>query len=304
MITENVSTLKIHKLTKAQYERELTTGTIDQNALYLTPEEELDLSGYATIDQLNEKAKQDDLLALQELVGETDVPTQILNATSDVIRYTEQTLTDEQKTKARANIESLSSSHETATDAHSDIRETISTLKTQVDDLNSDLGVANGIATLDENGLVSEEQSRKEIFWITCTFDDTEGVFAFDKTFAEISAAHEAGKKCMLDYIGFELPLTCFMANNKMDFIAAIGGNEILYATLESDDTVTRCSLITLRTTTDTQAASTITAGTFAGEVAADSSSQTASNYILRNQKLAATEEAPTVNGEICWKYE
>ena len=38
MITENLSTLKIHKLTKEQYERELMAGRIDDNALYLTPE--------------------------------------------------------------------------------------------------------------------------------------------------------------------------------------------------------------------------------------------------------------------------
>jgi hypothetical protein len=48
LITENLSTLKIHKLTKAQYERELTAGRIDENALYLTPDEE---NG----DQLNAK---------------------------------------------------------------------------------------------------------------------------------------------------------------------------------------------------------------------------------------------------------
>lgn len=50
MITENLSTLKIHKLTKAQYERELDAGNIDENALYLTPDEEINLSGYATED--------------------------------------------------------------------------------------------------------------------------------------------------------------------------------------------------------------------------------------------------------------
>lgn len=48
MITENVSTLKIHKLTQAQYDRELAAGRIDENALYMTPEEAIDLSGYAT----------------------------------------------------------------------------------------------------------------------------------------------------------------------------------------------------------------------------------------------------------------
>lgn len=59
MITENLSTLKIHKLTQEQYERELSAGRIDANALYLTPDEEIDLSPYATVEQLNTKADSD-----------------------------------------------------------------------------------------------------------------------------------------------------------------------------------------------------------------------------------------------------
>ena len=54
MITENLSTLKIHKLTQEQYDRELANNTLDENALYLTPEEEIDLSEYVTVEQLNE----------------------------------------------------------------------------------------------------------------------------------------------------------------------------------------------------------------------------------------------------------
>ena len=46
--TTNLSTLKIHKLTQAQYDREVENGTIDENALYLTPDEEIDLSLYMT----------------------------------------------------------------------------------------------------------------------------------------------------------------------------------------------------------------------------------------------------------------
>lgn len=37
MITENLSTLKIHKLTDEQYEREFEAGRIDENAIYITP---------------------------------------------------------------------------------------------------------------------------------------------------------------------------------------------------------------------------------------------------------------------------
>ena len=39
MITENVSTLKIHRLTQEQYDRELAAGRLDANAIYLTPDE-------------------------------------------------------------------------------------------------------------------------------------------------------------------------------------------------------------------------------------------------------------------------
>ena len=38
MITENLSTLKIYKLTQEQYDRELAANNIDESALYLTPE--------------------------------------------------------------------------------------------------------------------------------------------------------------------------------------------------------------------------------------------------------------------------
>lgn len=51
MITENLSTLKIHKLSQAQYDRELEAGRIDENALYLTPDEEIN----SPVDSVNGK---------------------------------------------------------------------------------------------------------------------------------------------------------------------------------------------------------------------------------------------------------
>lgn len=55
MITENLSTLKINKLTQAQYDRELAAGNIDENALYLTPDDTvIDVAqggtGYTTLE--------------------------------------------------------------------------------------------------------------------------------------------------------------------------------------------------------------------------------------------------------------
>lgn len=55
MVIQDLNTLKIHKLTQAQYDRELAAGNIDENALYLTPDKEIDLSSYATIDYVNTK---------------------------------------------------------------------------------------------------------------------------------------------------------------------------------------------------------------------------------------------------------
>ena len=52
MITEKVSTLKIHKLTQAQYERELAAGRLDEKAIYLTPDEDVDLSDYMTEEEV------------------------------------------------------------------------------------------------------------------------------------------------------------------------------------------------------------------------------------------------------------
>jgi hypothetical protein len=49
MITENLSTLKIHKLTKEQYERELAAGRIDESALYLTPDESATKTDIASV---------------------------------------------------------------------------------------------------------------------------------------------------------------------------------------------------------------------------------------------------------------
>lgn len=51
------------------------------------------------------------------------------------------------------------------------------------------------------------------------------------------------------------------------------------------------------------QAASTITAGTFAGQVVANASGQAAGTSLLRNSRLVSADTNPTVNGEICWTY-
>ena len=47
MIIENLTTLKINKLTKAQYEAALAAGTVNENELYMTEEVNIDLTNLA-----------------------------------------------------------------------------------------------------------------------------------------------------------------------------------------------------------------------------------------------------------------
>ena len=56
MLSKSLLTLNIHKLTRQQYERELNAGRIDSDAIYLTEDEEQDLSSYATKKDLESKA--------------------------------------------------------------------------------------------------------------------------------------------------------------------------------------------------------------------------------------------------------
>ena len=53
-----------------------------------------------------------------------------------------------------------------------------------------------------------------------------------------------------------------------------------------------------------THNASTITAGTFAGQVVANASAQSPNTSLLRNSRLVNTEATPSNNGEIYWMYE
>lgn len=52
------------------------------------------------------------------------------------------------------------------------------------------------------------------------------------------------------------------------------------------------------------QAASTITGGTFAGPVYASNTAQAPITSQLRNSRIASSEITPSNNGEICWIYE
>ena len=85
MLTENLSTLKIHKLTQEQYDAALTAGKIDDNSIYLTPDEdEIDLSLYATIEQLNTKADSEHPHTINDVDGLQDTLTTLNDTKADL----------------------------------------------------------------------------------------------------------------------------------------------------------------------------------------------------------------------------
>lgn len=61
MNIENLSTLKIHKMTQKQYDRELEAGNIDENAIYLTPDPYTNFIG-------DIENALDEIIALQEAI--------------------------------------------------------------------------------------------------------------------------------------------------------------------------------------------------------------------------------------------
>lgn len=96
MITENLSTLKIHKLTQAQYDRELVAGNIDENALYLTPDEGANIELDTTLAQsgmaadakavgeaIALKADQEFVNEINERIPELDDELRVLGAAAD-----------------------------------------------------------------------------------------------------------------------------------------------------------------------------------------------------------------------------
>lgn len=89
LVTENLLTLKIHKLTEEQYQRELAAGRIDENALYLTPYEETDLSEYATQEYVDER------LATKQPVGDYALKSEIPSV-GDLESYVDNKITSKQ----------------------------------------------------------------------------------------------------------------------------------------------------------------------------------------------------------------
>lgn len=161
-------------------------------------------------------------------------------------------------------------------------------------------------------------EAGSEEFVVTFTFGDanytSDGMTGYittcDRTFDEVRAALDAGKKCVGKIIWGSSIINIYPVQTSstliifgaINYTNAVGtyscslnsnGNVYgYYIFLEQSGVVS----------SHKQSASTITAGTFAGQVVANSSNQPTNSYVVRNSKISASAENPTVIGQICWK--
>ena len=139
MITENLSTLKIHKLTQAQYDRELAAGNIDENALYLTPDEEIDLSLYATIEQMNEKSDKTHTHEIEDVNN--------LQTSLDELLQNAKTYTDNEVAKKSDTTHNHDSSYDAKGSANTALGSANSYTDTQISNMVGSSSVGTQITT-------------------------------------------------------------------------------------------------------------------------------------------------------------
>lgn len=108
MTTENLSTLKIYKLTQDQYDSRLASGNIDKNALYLTPNEKVDMSLYTTKKEFDDhKHTVSDINSLQSTLDAKVAQTSFDSHVTDTTKH----ITSTERTNWNAAKTHASSAH-------------------------------------------------------------------------------------------------------------------------------------------------------------------------------------------------
>lgn len=121
MLTENLSTLKINRLTQEQYDAALTNGSINANELYLTPDDnELDTSAFLRV---------------------TDVGSAV-----DINPINADTLQGKSASyfATASNVSTINNSLNTINSDISTINGSLNTINSNISTINSDISTING----------------------------------------------------------------------------------------------------------------------------------------------------------------
>ena len=160
--SEILPTLMIHKLTQEEYDQEVANGTVDANAIYLTPEEEIDLSNYATIEQLANKAdakhNHDDVY-----YTESEVDT-LLSSKSDTTHnhdsdYDKKGSADSALASAKEYTDSAVSGLASASHSHDDTYYTESEIDQKIDVVNESINSKLDSSVISNYSTTEESQA-------------------------------------------------------------------------------------------------------------------------------------------------
>ena len=123
------------------------------------------------------------------------------------------------------------------------------------------------------------------------------------KTVSGVSPDSQGNVELLPKTIGASPKVHTHIRSQITDFPTSMPASDVYsWAKATSKPTYT-ASEVGASPTDHNQPANTITAGTLAGKVVANSDGQEPSESLLRNSKLLPNETNPTVNGEICWVY-
>lgn len=179
--------------------------------------------------------------------------------------------------------------HNANADAHNDIRQLIEGLAGRLNTLaNSD------DTTLDQMAEVVAyiKANRDLISQITTNkvnVGDIVNDLATNVSNKPLSAAQGVALKALIDAI--KIP-------------TSLPASDVYNWAKQSNKPSYSASEVGARPNTWTPSASEVGAGTFGGQVVANSSGQAVGTSLLRNSKIVSADTNPTVNGEICWTYE
>jgi len=198
-------------------------------------------------------------------------------------------------------------SHNTDGTAHNDIRGLITGLTNRLNALADSDDI-----TLDQmSELVAYIKSNKSLIDAITTakvnVSDIVNDLVTDNANKPLSAAQGVALKALVDAAQTAATNAQTTASGKQNKITGTAGQLVGFDSngnpTAQDKPSYTASEVGAAAASHTQAASTIKAGTFGGQVIANSSGQTYSTYLLRNTRLASADTNPTVNGQICWTY-
>lgn len=293
MITENLSTLKIHKLTKVQYERELEAGRIDANALYLTPDETADLDDYATQDYVNKAISEiptpdvsgqidlhntnvsahadirSNIEVLSDTVSAIAVPTKVSELTNDsgyLTSFTETDPTVPAWAKAASKPTYTASEVGAPTVAEMNAAVSAITIPTKLSQLTNDSGFITSAPVTSVNGQTGN---------VSISIPSKVSELTNDKNYLTsipseyITESELSAKKYLTSYTETDPTVPAWAkASTKPTYTAAeVGASATGHKHTKSEITDFPTSMTP---TAHNQDASTITAGTFAGQVVAN----------------------------------